>query len=173
MKNNRGVTYVELVLVIAIMVIAVGFVSITLSVVNRNNASKGAHRMQTALNQAKTVAMAKGSDKGQLMLWRDASGNLLYYIGDPGSNPADPTSISKREGGAQTICNRNVNVKLGSVGATSITNTVAAPYIIKFNQSSGAFTGTGYVEYIYMENGNTKASVHLYKATGKTEVSVQ
>lgn len=171
MKNNKGVTYVELVLVISIMAIMVGFVSITMSTVNRNNATKAAHRMQTALAQAKSVSMAKGTNNGQLMLWRDSSGSLMYYVGQVGTNPADPANVAKREAGAQLICNRKVTVQTG-VGATGISNTVAAPYIISFNQSSGAFESTGYIDYIYFSNGNTRAHVQLFKATGKTEVGV-
>lgn len=170
MKNNKGVTYVELVLVICIMAVAVGFVSITISTVNRNNATKAAHRMQTALNQAKSMAMAKGTDNGKLMIWTDTNGALKFYVGAVGANPSDPVNISKRENGAQTICNKAVKV---SAGSTVFTNTVASPYVISFDQSSGAFKPTGYVNRIDFVNGNTKAYVELFKATGKTSVGVE
>ena len=74
--NNKGLSYVEFIIVIAIMAIAVGLVSLSMGLVSRTNINRGAEKVSSSLNQARNTAMARGTDRGTIEISFD--GKLLY-----------------------------------------------------------------------------------------------
>ena len=80
--NNKGFSYVEMIIVLAIMGIMVGFLSISISTNYRNEVSRTAEKFESRVNQARTSALTKGTANGYL--------NIAYvdkayytYVGNP------------------------------------------------------------------------------------------
>ena len=79
--NNKGISYIEFILVITIMILLTGFASITMSVVNRNNVNKAADKIVTGMNHFKTLSLSKGSKKGAIT-FASSGGRTYYYYGE-------------------------------------------------------------------------------------------
>ena len=98
--NNKGLSYLELVLVIAIMAIVVGFTTISINTVNHNNVSRSSDNLYTVLNKARNTAMTKGTKYGWITFTN--KNNVVYYrIGEKvpyisGSNYYDAYSDWKK-----------------------------------------------------------------------------
>ena len=126
-RNNKGISYIEVILVLTIMILMTGFASVTMAIVNRNNATKGADRIESGFNHAKTLSLSKGSSKGCITF--AANGNKCYYY--YGDNKNDK----------YIICNSpcTVTVYANSVDeahAYNISGSTEIRYC--FNQSTGA-----------------------------------
>ncbi len=80
-RNNKGISYIEVILVLTIMILLTGFASVTMAIVNRNNVTKGADRIESGFAHAKTLSLSKGSDKGCITFAADGS-KCYYYYGD-------------------------------------------------------------------------------------------
>ena len=79
--KNKGISYIEFILVLAIMVLLTTLATVTMSIVNRNNVTKGADRVVTGINHAKTLSLSKGTDKGCITFAAKGS-NIYYYYGN-------------------------------------------------------------------------------------------
>ena len=65
-KNNKGFSYVEMIIVIAIMALMVGMITLSIGMVNRNNVSRAGDKLATMIDKARVSAMTKGPKKGFL-----------------------------------------------------------------------------------------------------------
>lgn len=127
--KNKGISYIEFILVLAIMILLTTLATVTMSIVNRNNVTKGADRVETGINHAKTLSLSKGSDKGCITFAAKGS-NVYYYYG---SNSGDKYAV----------CNAPCRVTITVAGA---------PYVIsgntqvrlKLSHTTGAFVGADY-----------------------------
>ena len=93
--NDRGYSLVEILVVIAIAAILVGFASLGVLTIYYANVNKSATTFESLLTASRTTSMSKGTDAGKLILTMD-DGNLYGQIGDDGE--------------MQLICNKNVTV---------------------------------------------------------------
>ena len=124
--KNKGISYIEFILVIAIMILLTTLATVTMSIVNRNNVTKGADRVTSGISHAKTLSLSKGSKKGSITF--AAQGSRIYYY--YGENSGDKYSV------CSSPCTMTITVN-------------GAPYNIsgntrvrfKISQSTGAFTG--------------------------------
>lgn len=82
--NNKGLSYIELILVISIASILTGLLAISLGTVNRNNVQKAADSLQSGFKTAQTSSMAKGKEKGALYVY-SKKGKCYYSIGQMGA----------------------------------------------------------------------------------------
>lgn len=82
MKDNRGFSLVELLIVVAIMGIMTGFLFIGLPLLTGQHAKKCANNMSAALGKEKNYALARsGTADCYMELLRDADGyRVKYYI---------------------------------------------------------------------------------------------
>lgn len=85
MKNNKGISYIEMILVIAIASILVGLVSVTIGLVNRNNVTKAIDRLQSGFSRAKILSMSKNAVDGSITIIPTKKG-LCYYFGQDTDN---------------------------------------------------------------------------------------
>ena len=80
-NNNKGFSYVEMVVVIAIMALMVGMITISISMVNRNNVNRASEKLESMIDKARVSAMTKGTKKGFLNI--TVVGDAVYaYAGE-------------------------------------------------------------------------------------------
>lgn len=155
MKNNKGFSLMELLIVVVIAAIMVGFVTITMAIVTNADASKAANAFDTAINTSRIQCMAKGTDAGQLIL-SSQDGFLYYQIG--------------LDGPLEKICTPAISVNV--ITNSSVSEGDAMPDgdigVISFN-SAGMVKNINSDTIIGMRfsRGNRTMETVLYPETGK------
>ncbi len=160
--NNKGFSYVELILVLAIMAMMIAMIGISYGLVTRNNVSKACAKMESVFNTARITSLSKGSEQGALNL-KTENGIIYYGIGkyDPAHPEASTVEWVK-------FAQSPVYITLvdDSGNKSNLSTTVVT---FKYNPSSGAFKMCDYSELIF-SNSRTESSLKLFKATGKCKV---
>ena len=64
--NNKGFSYVEMIVVIAIMGLMVGMIAVSIGTVNRNKVNRTSEALETMVDKARVSAMTKGAKNGFL-----------------------------------------------------------------------------------------------------------
>ena len=158
--NNKGFSYVELILVLAIMALMLGMIGLSYGLVTRNNVTKAAAKMESVFNTARITSLSKGSEAGALNIKQE--GGIIYYgIGkydpDPSLNTVEWVKFAQSP----------VYVTLSNSGGNE--DLVSTVVTYKYNPSSGAFKACPYNRLIF-SNGRTECTLILYGATGKCKV---
>lgn len=161
-KNNKGFSYVELILVIAIMAIMVGIVGLSMGLISRTNVNKAASNLESSMNQARSLAMAKGTSNGVVDIFRN--GDIYYiFVG----NTSDPDVADRRE--ELIYSPAQVYYYTGDI---SDENKMSIPngnrLTIQYNASTGAFA-SGAPDYIVIQNEDKIRTLKLHEDTGKVE----
>ena len=87
-NNNKGFSYVEMLMVLAVMAIMIGMVTISIGTINRNTVARTSEKLESLSNKARTSALTKGSQNGYLNLCEVGNG-VYVYVGEMLTNPAD------------------------------------------------------------------------------------
>lgn len=162
--DNKGFSYVELILVIAIMAILVGLTALSMGLVSRTNVTRGAEKLYSSLSQARSASLAKGTQNGALTI-SCVGGKYYCYVG----NPSSPNFDELKE----ELVGSPVTIGYYIEGDTDMYEiTPGSSITIKYDQSSGAFTNGGNPCYsqLVLINGDKTASIKLHVATGKSEL---
>ncbi len=127
--NNKGVTYIELILVITVMTLMVAFATISMGTVSRNNIYRAKDEVISSINNARSSALTNGSDKG----WSNftvKNGNLYHNAG------SKITIVDFNTQNWEKVCSKNVQLKYGT--ATLTENQILN---LNFKQSTGEYLG--------------------------------
>lgn len=152
--SNKGFSLFELLIVIAVMAVAVGFATITMAVVNNADVGKASKTFESALNTSKVQCMAKGSENGMIVITM-TDGVLYYQIGDA----AYP----------ERICNKRISVTGKSANGAAVTISDGFSATISFNSAGMVYNKEdSTLTSITFDNGNRKMETILYPETGKT-----
>ena len=171
--RNKGFTYYELLIVITIMSLMVGFSTITIVAVNRNNVYRSADSIESTLKAARNNAISKGSNYGYANFYYK-DGVLYSYVGEEMDNTfAFSTDTHTWEKVTYSINDLNITYKHGG---SQIGYNVpdGALFCISFKQSTGEIVSfdtpyNGSVIKIdddltfYIEKANKEASVIVHK----------
>ena len=162
-RNNKGFSYVELILVMAIMAIMIGVVTISVGTVSRANINRGAEKLESHLERARSNSMARGTDRGTFVL-KCENGGYYAYIGDPAS--ADQTRELLVSAGSVTVGYYVNN------GSDMVTLGSGDQLTIRYKASTGSFEPIApdsdeYCTSIVLMNGDKSRTVILHTATGK------
>ena len=146
--NNKGYTLIEMIVTIAIMAVVMVVMGYSLSILTNSRAKGCADDLYTAIQSARTEAMAK---EGEISLIITAPTDGIYVK----LNTGDETKIG---GNRITVTTNTGDLVPGGSNAS---------YEIKFDKRSGAFAD----EYgsIFIK-GSTTYELKLYKLTGKVTV---
>jgi Tfp pilus assembly protein FimT len=130
--KNKGISYIEFILVLAIMILLTTLATVTMSIVNRNNVTKGADRLSTGINHAKTLSLSKGAKKGCITFAAKGS-NIYYYYGE---NIGDKYNV------CNAPCNMHIAI-LNGTGPSAFDDDISGntQLRLKFSPSTGAFVG--------------------------------
>ena len=165
-KNNKGFSYVELLLVLAIIAIMMGIMALSMSLIGRTNVNKGCDNLNSAMNQARTTSMARGRVNGQITISCEG-GKYYYYIGKPGT--AESSSEKVKFASLPVKISYTLSSDPGVLESLDEGESIS----IKYDQSTGAFgmASVGdYVDNIVFSNGDKMATIKCYIPTGKTEI---
>ncbi len=182
--NNKGLSLVELIVVIAIMAVLIGIGTFSLSLLFGTQAKSCAQKVSAMLSETKTGSLSRFDETMTLSL-RSASDpdpaitsdgyyaeNQIYTIKKDGSpHPADSTEI-RRMGSARVVITVRLSdgteFKLGE-NNNSVT--------IRYNRSSGAFEPvtamvdgsaiTDYIEKMTFQSGLRTYTITMVTETGK------
>lgn len=163
MRRNKGFTYYELLIVIAIMSLMVGFMSIGIGTVYRNNVNRMADDIESSIKGARNNAISKGTANGWANFYY-LNNNLYCYVGKEitTSNPVDFTTQhwEKIGSGFDSVSFDTVTLANGTVAS------------LNFKQSTGEFNGIDWPlggapglhhndVYIHIHKGNSTATVFV------------
>lgn len=123
LKDNRGVSLVELLIIMAIMVVLASGTAFSINMVVNREANRCAENMKISLEKHRTAVM--GKKNGRIAFFTDDAGNIYYQeqfdfsAGDFPKDLSKATKIGKK--GVEVTCN---GVALGS-----------NPVVFEFNRS--------------------------------------
>lgn len=161
--RNRGFTFIELIVVIAIMGVAMSVSSYALGVISLTNAKNCASEMESALEKTRTQSLSSDSDA--------SLASVSFYVG------TDGVYMEKSyEGTAKKIGGRGVAVTYQTKDGQTFTLD-AQRLTFTFNRSSGAFreisldgTSKGECTAISVTGGGKTYTITCYPKTGKTKM---
>lgn len=164
--NNKGLSYVELILVIGILLIATGIVSLSIGIISRNNVTATVNKIDVAFKRAQSSSMAKGDKNGALIFFCE-NGSVYYKIGinSTEKNKIASGPVKVKFGTYQLGDGENItymyNQATGSVNATG-----------SYDFGLGTFNSFGSISsYVNVENNSHTQHIHLIPQTGKTIVN--
>lgn len=164
-KRNAGFSLVELMVVVAIMAVLLGFITITYSIVGRGSAKSYATTLKQAIATARSDTMGRVKDTYDLIVSCEANGDVYVRVGAAGNK--------------QCIGTNKIPVDVYTPGI-AYTFSPGMELNITFSKSTGGvksshFTGgamnpfPGASEIIFQcgQSGGTHYDVHIVVATGK------
>lgn len=158
MKNNKGMSYIELILVISIALILTGIGTFSFGMIRRTSISKAADRTISKVNEARNASLVKGTNKGVLAFY-NKNGSLYCYIGE------DFTSVDMNSQTWEKICSKPVTLKVTTVDGSTSELGDGGFVKTKFKQSTGEVE-SGIIRYTF-QTSKSSVVVKVYKATGK------
>lgn len=155
-EKNKGLSLVEIIIVVAIMSVMAGGVAIGLSVIFDKPADSCAKKIQAVLQNARTTSMGRFGDT--IVIDRDASGNIVIKETVKDKNGATSAKPDQIVGDNKVT----VTCKNGS-GAT-----MSLPVTIEFDRTNGGLKGgaSGCAE-ITVSAGSRTRYVKISYVTGK------
>lgn len=166
-KSNRGVSLVELVVVIAIMTVLVGAVSIGIGMVSTKPATQCASNIQICLNRCRTHTM--GKTKGLVGFYADSEGVwMVEKLGYSNTDLDDSSDCFAEDYTKKKIGKKGVTISVDEAG-TSIP-ALDSPIVFYFKRSDGSLDNTS-ANCIYISKGKKKYKVTVQKLTGKVEMT--
>lgn len=156
-NRDRGFSYIEMIIALAIMAIMIGLVTISIGTNNRNNVVRTSEKLESLVNQARISALTKGTSNGYLNL--TVVGNGIYaYVGEQIAED-NPEAVKSK---GEKICSSNLTIQLNGTVQEGVVNSIG------FLQSTGGL-GYGSKTVMVMHGSNLISSTfQIYQQTGKT-----
>ena len=169
-NNNKGFSYVEMLMVLAIMAIMIGLVTISVGMIGRNTVSRTLEKVETLCNKARTKALTKGSDQGYLNLAQFNDG-VYAYVGEM----IDDAHRDKIRAEGEKICSKDYEVGTNFTNNSDPDNTPGlwtgdgGIHRVAFLQSTGGVIGGLSGRVMVRKKDKKKVeSFGIYGQTGKT-----
>lgn len=162
MEKNKGMTLVELIVVIGIMGVVVALVGLSFVAVSRQRISSAASDVKGQFQTAQTIALSK--DDCYVKIEKD-SDEVVFTTYSNAEKKLDTCVIDKR-----------IEVRIYGKDPDHPIDLSAGPIIIKYIRQTGGFetptrNGTelseGKITSIVFGNGSREIVLQLNKATGK------
>ncbi len=151
-KNNKGVSLIEIIIVIAIMTIVGGTVILTTRVATDKHVNSCALKLASSLEQTRNLAM--GKQGAYLDIWQDPGDYVYVQIWVNGATYGDPVAIGRP--GITINVTGGVNSQIG-----------AAHEYIHFSRSNGSVTDSPGVTKLRVTNGSRIYDVNIDTYTGR------
>jgi len=161
-QDNRGISLVEIIMVVAIMAIVGGGLYIGINAISDKPSQQCAEKLVQSLNRHRTTAMGKKSTSYKLTVEDE---RIVVYETVEGSTT-----------GPVPISDRTVDVYY-TIAGTETKLSAAAPLTLEFKRGSGGFekvAGKGdyctQLRVIRGDKANTEYIVELSSLTGKVNI---
>jgi len=151
-KNNKGVSLIEIIAVVAIMTIIVGTVVLTTKVATDKHVNSCAVKLASSLEQTRNLAM--GKQGAYLSIWQNPGDYVYIQIYVNGSPYGDRVAIGRP--------GITINVTGGSNPSIG-----ASPENIHFSRSNGSVTDSPGVSKLSVTNGSRVFDVNIDTYTGR------
>lgn len=182
-KDNRGVTLVELIIVIAIMAVVITMLGANMYYMYHSAAKGCANSLKTAIGQTRIKTM--GKKETYLYIYKDGNGYSMKTIS------IDSTTGSAKVETTESLVKSKVAITYTvKDGAATLKTVDSDPLLIGFKRESGkldmtttGFTcddGTTIASFtatdvkgleINVQSGNNIYDITIHGATGKTEMA--
>ena len=165
MKNNRGVTLVEVIVIVAILGIVSGGIAFSYGLVNSANAEKASQSISGALEKVKLETMSK-SKQSYLVLYKSSVESYEgYYI----ASTTDLSTFVQEPDKHTKIANQRMFIEVTLTDGV-VLKVETTPVYLSFDRSTGAFidclSGS---DVSALETKNPPASIKVY-GNGKERV---
>ncbi len=192
LKDNRAISLMEVIVVVAIMSVLIGVTSLGFGMVSTKSANECAEKMDICLNRVRIQTM--GKQKGFLAFYSDSEGNVYaiekYDADYSGDIPVSGIGVSSVLSAAEMnslkgtkIGKKGITVNVYSVTKTgdpetpenetlimNLTDTANNPIYFEFNRSDGSIKNFDKNIRIKVEKNGKLWNVNLQKLTGKISV---
>lgn len=170
MRENKGYSLVELIVIIAIMAVLTGVVSIGMSNIFHSKVTNCSESIESILNKVKTKTM--GKDSVTLRIYQGNEGQYFAEITTAGEANSEIKQIGKT--GIDVMFTEDSSVtNMSGSGVAKVDKDTNTEINIEFDRGSGAVktdAGGNCVRRIWVtHNGYTKTIV-IYQETGKIEM---
>lgn len=175
MKNNKGFSLIELIVVVAIMAIMGSFIFISFGLLSGQDARECASNLSAALDKEKNYALARSGEADCYVEIERTSDNYLakYYV-PKRAIETDMVKIEEESLGEQSViisCYKDDDFEDGNVGTFKGAVTGGNRLRIKYNRINGEIKeiqlgSESDINVIQIEKGRTYV-IKLYTATGK------
>lgn len=164
-KDNRGVSLVEMIIVIAILAVVSGGLALGIGAAVSKPAEECARKITDSLKNARISTM--GKQTVNLELYADTDGIYLKekMTGSGGTSSEKTVKIGQR----------GVEVSFQLTGESSFTSLggASSPLVLSYERTTGGFKEVSpgkYCQYIKIKKGSREYTLELYSLTGKVEV---
>lgn len=156
--NNKGFTLIEMIVTLAVMAVLMVIMGYSISILTNSRAKGCADDLYTAIQGARTEAMAK-----------DGEISLIITAKDDGIYVKLNTGNENKIGGSRLTVLTNYD-ELTDTGNALVPGGSNASYEIQFDKKTGGFKS----DYgTIMIQGSANYKLTLYKLTGKVTVEKQ
>jgi prepilin-type N-terminal cleavage/methylation domain-containing protein len=164
--NNKGLSILELIVVIAIMSIIGVTLYLATSVATDRHVTSCANKISTAFEQTRNLAMGKQS--GYIKFWVDGTGEICAQIYVDGRTYSDQVSIGHSGMTVTFYCSDPSNP---AVVTSHVLNTTGCE--VEFSRSTGGIsrcTYSGSLSSIEVTNGHITKTLEVDSYTGRINV---
>ena len=158
-SNDKGFSYVEMILVLGIMTIMLAMITISMGTIRRNNVLRTAEKMETLVNKARNTALTKGTANGVLNVAK-IDNDVYAYVGT-GISELNEGNINTFKVKGEKICSSDITIIINGVSTDS--GSVAQ---IGFKQSTGGLDST-LDGTIMVLKGTRSSTFRIHYLTGK------
>ena len=154
MLNNKGFSYVEMIIALAILAIMTSMVTISIGTVKRNELARTSEKIMSLIQQARANAMTKGPDYGVLEIAK-VDGDYYTLIGESSGS----LDYIKEHG--EKLCSGDIDIVIGiPIKEGNVID-------MWFRQSTGGLYGGD--ETVLVKKGNKSFYFKVDGTTGKIE----
>lgn len=139
MRDNKGVTLIELVITIALLAVIGGFVTYSVSLLTGQDARECANNLSVSLDRAKNYALNKSGSADAFMVIKREGGSYKaeYYVP---TNPIDsPATATYKKVEEEKIGKGSVGITCYLESGTSFAITETQWLVIYYDRITGAF----------------------------------
>lgn len=108
-RDNKGITLIELIVVIAIMAILTAVLGVSFSVIGRRKVSNAASSFKQTMQLGQTYAKSKGACKMTITATSDNGSNTYIYTAAKETDLTDPTKY--KLGNGPNNINKNITIE--------------------------------------------------------------